>query len=80
MPGKNDLSSLKVKTEWKLPSQSNELSQTGRKPMSPQERKTEVIGLRFTPWEFEQIKRQAGLVPVATYLKDALYNQTNVFW
>ena len=41
--------------------------------MPEAEKQTELVGLRFTKSELAAIKEQAGLVPVATYLKNELF-------
>lgn len=43
------------------------------------EKQSEIVGLRFTKSELAQIKGKAGLVPVATYLKNLLVTETDVF-
>ena len=53
-------------------------SPTWRKPKPKAEKQSELIGLRFTLSEYEQIKTRAGLIPIATYLKDIL-GKTEVF-
>ena len=40
--------------------------------MPEAEKQTELVGLRFTKSELEAIKKRAGLVPVATFLKAQL--------
>lgn len=42
------------------------------------EKQSEIVGLRFTKSELAEIKKKAGLVPVATYLKDKLKQQINL--
>ena len=83
MPSKNDLSSLKVSSKNTLnnleKSISNQHSPAWRKPKPKAEKQSELIGLRFTLSEYEKIKTNAGLVPIATYLKNALFSQTDVF-
>ncbi len=34
------------------------------------EKQSEIVGLRFTKSELAEIKEKAGLIPVATYLKN----------
>ena len=83
MPGKNDVSVWKVKSKNTLinleKSSTNQNSPAWRKPKPKAEKQSELIGLRFTLGEYEQIKANSGLVPIATYLKDALFNQTDIF-
>ena len=84
MPSKNDLSSLKVQSKNSLVEAQKELnnkqsSPAWRKPKPIMEKQSEIVGLRFTKLELEQIKKQAGLIPVATYLKNKLVSQTTLF-
>lgn len=83
MPSKNSLSALKVNSKNTLnnleKSQIQQNSPAWRKPKPKAEKQSELIGLRFTPSEYKQIEQKAGLVPIATYLKDALFSQTDVF-
>jgi hypothetical protein len=51
------------------------LNKAWRKPLPEAEKQTELVGLRFTKTELEAIKKQAGLVPVATYLKHQIKTQ-----
>ena len=78
MANKNDLSALKVQPKNTLinlqshAQKAPSANTAGRKPKPVTEKQSELIGLRFTPSELEQIKQLAGLVPVATYLKNEL--------
>ncbi len=36
------------------------------------EKQSEIVGLRFTKSELSKIKKEAGLVPIATFLKHKL--------
>ncbi len=83
MPSKNDLSALKVDTKNTLvEAQKLQLKPqpvvAGRKPKLLAEKQSELVGLRFTPSELELIKTKAWLVPVATFLKDALSKKTDL--
>ena len=84
MPSKNDLSQLKVNAKSTLQNIQAQTIQTikgtaGRKPKPLAEKQSEMIGLRFTKQEHQLIKEKAGLVPIATYLKNALFTQTDIF-
>lgn len=85
MANKNDLSALKVQPKNTLlnlqapPPEASAANTAGRKPKPVTEKQSELIGLRFTPSELEQIKQQAGLVPVATYLKNELITKAWLF-
>ena len=84
MPSKNDLSILKTQPKNTLVEVKNNIHKTipakaWRKPKPTALKQSELIGLRFTLNEVELIKEKAWLVPVATYLKDLLTNQTTIF-
>lgn len=84
MPSKNDLSQLKVKSKNTLQNIKSTENRSikgsvWRKPKPIAEKQSEMIGLRFTKQEHQLIKDKAGLVPIATYLKNALFTQTDVF-
>ncbi len=83
MVNKNDLSTLKMHYKNTLLNIEKSVWRTsthvaGRKPKEWQEKQSEMVGLRFTPSELATIKQQAGLVPVATFLKNALITKTNI--
>ncbi len=83
MPSKNDLSALKIDTKNMLVEAHKlqlkpQSAIAGRKPKLLAEKQSELVGLRFTPSELELIKTKAGLIPVATYLKDALSTRTDI--
>ena len=84
MPSKNDLSALKVQEKHTLKALRNtdkreEHQTVWRKPKPLSEKQSEIIGLRFTQSEYDGIKKRAGLVPTATYLKDMLRSKTDLF-
>ena len=84
MPSKNDLSVLKIQPKNTLVNVKNNLQNSTpvkawRKPKPTALKQSELIGLRFTLSEIEMIKEKAWLIPVATYLKDLLANQTTIF-
>ena len=81
MPSKNDLSSLKVQSKNSLIEAQEELnkkqtSTVWRKAKPIMEKQSEIVGLRFTKSELAEIKKKAGLIPLATYLKHQLCNKT----
>ena len=84
MPSKNNLSSLKVQSKNSLVEAQKEFNKklgattAWRKPKPIIEKQSETVGLRFTKSELAQIKEKAGLVPVATYLKNLLVAETDV--
>ncbi len=86
MPKKNDLSALKVSNKNTLTNleQRTIKQPAGRKPKPTNEKQSELVWLRFTPSEYAEIKKKAGLVPVATYLKNILINKkvnsTTMHW
>ena len=84
MPSKNDLSVLKTQSKNTLVEVKNNAKEitpvkAWRKPKPTALKQSELIGLRFTLSELETIKEKAWLIPVATYLKDLLANQTAIF-
>lgn len=71
MPSKNNLSALKIQSKNTL---------TAIKTPTPQKttpKQSKMVGLRFTPEEYQKIKAQAGLIPVATYLRHLLAEHTD---
>ncbi len=80
--GKNDLSSLKLKKENKLPevnSSSLLKKKVGRPSKPAAECESEVISIKITPAEMAILKQKAGLVPLGRYLKHHLRQQTSLF-
>ena len=48
------------------------------RPLKPaKEKESKQVGLLLTPREYEHLRTRAGLVPVATYLKHFLRNETD---
>tara|TARA_B100000767_G_scaffold50633_1_gene45867 strand:- start:855 stop:1118 length:264 start_codon:yes stop_codon:yes gene_type:complete len=47
----------------------------GRKPKVEAERKSVPIIIKFTPSEAESIKKNAGLIPLAVYLRSQLNDE-----
>ena len=84
MVSKNNLSALKINSANRLAiAETNNLSSlknaAWRKAKPVTEKQSELIGLRFTKSELEIIKEKAGLVPVATYIKNELEVNTDLF-
>ncbi len=77
MPSKNDLSSIKLKSNKTLETISVRSKTAWRRAKPPAEKCSEIVGLKFTPSEMETIKNQAGLIPLATYLKNKLNGHNN---
>ena len=81
--GKNDLSSLKIKQEKKLPDETD-VSLLEKKTEQTEQtndtvRADKVISLRITAREFERLKEKAGMVPLGRYLKHHLRESTDIF-
>lgn len=79
--GKNDLSSLKIKQEKKLPEEYdvNLLNKkVGRPKKQDGECESEVISLKITPSELALLKEKAGLVPLGRYLKHRIRTETSI--
>lgn len=79
--GKNDLSSLKIKREKKLPEEYdvNLLNKkVGRPKKQVGECESEVISLKITPSELALLKEKAGLVPLGRYLKHRIRTETSI--
>ena len=82
MVNKNDLSALKAEpknTLANIKKNTIEQAKAWRKPKPISEKQSEKVTLKFTIGEMEIIKEKAWLVPIATYLKAMLKNQTSVF-
>jgi hypothetical protein len=80
--GKNDLSSLKIKQEKKLPdaidnSLLNRKVGRPKKPVTQCENK--VVSLKITADELVILKQKAGLIPLGRYIKSQLRENTNIF-
>lgn len=81
---KNDLSQFKNKatdnSKNSLPSNEKIKSQgVGRKAKPKAEKASKPITLKFTESELSTIEDKSGLVPNATYLKQLLLAQTDLF-
>lgn len=80
MPSKNDLSALKVQPKNTLvstPKLASKETASGRKK-APEDKESELIGLKLTPKEKAHLQEKAGRIPLATFLKDYLRNQTDL--
>ena len=76
--GKSDLSSLKIKTEKKLPSvNTTSLLEPKKKIGRPVKAAEECESEPLTPIEMAILKKKAGLVPVSRYLKHYLRTETS---
>ncbi len=83
MPSKNDLSSIKAEPKNTLiktpkPASKQTKRRVGRPPKPVKEKESELLGLRFTPSEFMVLKEKAGLVPLATFVKDHIRRNTDL--
>ena len=78
MPSKNNLSSIKLKSTETLKTAPVSNRPPWRQPKPPAEKCSEPVVLKFTPLEMEKIKETAGMVPLATFLKNALLSDTDV--
>ena len=83
MPNKNDLSSLKVQSKNLLAEAQKELNSkqiyaAWRKPKPINKKQFEILGLRFTKSEFTEIKKKAGLLSVAPFLKNIFETETGL--
>lgn len=80
MPTKNDISAYKLRNLQALPKMGvTEKHSAWRKAKPVAEKQSMSITLRFTPAEYEHIKKKAGLVQSATYLRHAIFTQTDLF-
>ena len=80
--GKNDLSSLKIKQEKKLPNEADIslLEKQGGQIKTKEVKKADkVISLRISASEYETLKQKAGMVPIGRYLKHKLRESTDAF-
>jgi hypothetical protein len=56
----------------KLAEESKNTKKAGRKPIPIEEKGTEQIAIKITKEQKQAIEKQAGLIPVATFLKAKL--------
>ena len=87
MPRKNDLSAIKVQPKNTLTPQTEIPSvpsapllpkAKGGRKKTPEEKESELVGLKFTPSEKAKISQKAGRVPLATYIKDLIRSKTDL--
>lgn len=83
MPNKNDLTAIKLKNKNTLQrtetsTDSSTQVKAGRKPKVSGEKESETVVLKLTPKEYEHLKKKAGLVPLGTYVKYHLRNETDL--
>ena len=85
MPQKNDLTAIKAinKNTLKTEATKNNLSsekpaKAGRKPKPIAEKESETVVLKLTQQEFKHLKGKAGLVPLGTFVKYHLRNETDL--
>ena len=69
MPSKNSLESINIEQGTTL---MNTHHTVWRPPKPAEEKCSEAVLLKFKPSEIKAIREQAGLVPLATYLKSKL--------
>ncbi len=82
MPSKNDLSALSVKRKNTLPENLVTLptiQPAWRKPKPASEKESEIVTLKITMHEMGALKEKAGLVPIATYVKHYLREESDLF-
>ena len=78
MPSKstvNNIASLKNDTLKKA----QDKPKQGRPTKPESEKATKQITIKFTEIELNQIKEKAGLVPLATFIRNEIFNNTNIF-
>lgn len=51
----------------------------GRKAKPVEEKNSEPVTLKFTPSEMELLQVAAGRLPLATFIKEKLYRDTDIF-
>ena len=78
MPSKNNMDFMAIKPKNTLLKTQLITAKAGRKPKPISEKKTEIIGLKFTKSELAKIKSKAGLIPVATLLRSLLEEKTDL--
>lgn len=87
MPKKNDLSAFKSATPdtpriLEVVSQSPKAppkETRGRKRKSAHEKESELVGFKITKSEKNKLLKRAGLIPLGTYLKHLLRENTDIF-
>ncbi|KZN66002.1 hypothetical protein N473_10560 [Pseudoalteromonas luteoviolacea CPMOR-1] len=79
MSQKNSLTNIKLSNKNTLSNLMHKPSpvKTNSRTAKPAaEKQSELVGLRFTPSELAVVKQKAGLVPVATFIKNELIEKT----
>ncbi len=76
---KNSLAAIKNADNSKNSLPLTPKSKAGRKAKPTAEKASRPITLKFTEVELELIERRSGLVPNATYLKQLLIENTDLF-
>lgn len=56
----------------------NEASKVGRKPKQAGQKEIHQVGVRFNDEEYAALERNAGLVPLATLIKDFLRKNSDL--
>jgi hypothetical protein len=74
MPSKNNVSGLKAGSSKQI----LEPSKAGRRKKPVEDKESELIGLKLTVNEKTKLQAKAGRVPLATYLKDFLRQETDL--
>lgn len=81
MSQKNSLTNIKLSNKNTLSNlmhQPSQVKTSGRTAKPAAEKQSELVGLRFTPSELTVIKKKAGLVPVATFIKSELIGKSKI--
>ncbi len=81
MPSKNDLSGLSIKPKNTLPdslAKKSVIQTTWRKPKPASEKESEIVTIKITMGEMDALKEKAGLVPIATYVKHYLREESDL--
>ncbi|CAM4396507.1 hypothetical protein QT15_11330 [Pseudoalteromonas flavipulchra NCIMB 2033 = ATCC BAA-314] len=81
MNQKNSLTNIKLSNKNTLSNlmhQPSQVKTSGRTAKPAAEKQSELVGLRFTPSELAIIKKKAGLVPVATFIKNEVVEKTSL--
>ncbi|MEC4090902.1 hypothetical protein [Pseudoalteromonas rubra] len=79
MSQKNSLTNIKLSNKNTLSNlihKPSPVKTSGRTAKPAAEKQSELVGLRFTPSELAVVKQKAGLVPVATFIKNELIEKT----
>jgi len=80
MPSKNDLTAYKPTpkhTLTQVPGAGVGAGEESRKKPEVKGGATRLVGLKLTEDEYNALKAKAGLVPLATFIKDYLRNNTD---